>query len=233
MANFYQGYADFQPLVDTARNQVLPTARGFSLNNRLKNGMFDCSSFVSTSLNKLPGFDYIKPYFTTQNYDPANPNNAFAGRKDWQWVQGSEGVMPGDILWRKGHMEIATGGNNTIGAHSTRNGVSEYNRQPPRTYSGYWRYTGDQSAFRQPMQASPVASQVAQANPQTGLGQTNQMVQAQPSPQPTVVVMPMAQPEQPRGLQGYLPSPRPMVHSRASAQLLNRFLSQMGGQGFA
>lgn len=224
MANFYQGYEDFQPLVDVARQKVLPFATGYSLENRLKGGLYDCSSFASTALNKLPGFDYIKPYFTTRNYDPRNPNNAFAGRKDWQWVEGAETAKPGDLLWRNGHMEIATGNGRTIGAHSKRNGVSEYAKQPYSSFEGYWRYVGDQSRFR-PAQAVQ-AAQVIPVNPQMGQAQT---VQAQPSPKPFAVAVPMMQPEQ--GFLGYVPQARPMVHARASAELLNRFFGQLQGYG--
>ena len=226
MANFYQGYEDFQPLVDAARHKVLPSATGYSLANRLKGGLYDCSSFASTALSKLPGFDYIKPHFTTWNYNPRNPHNAFAGRNDWQWVNGAETAMPGDILWRNGHMEIATGNGWTIGAHSKDSGVSEYRKQPYNTFTGYWRYTGDQSRFRQPSQTVQQAPVQASANPQAGQAQGPQ---AQPSPNIITVAMPMAMEQPERGFQGYVPQPRPMVHSRASAELLNRFLGQLQG----
>ena len=150
-------------LLTNARNMAA-NAKGYSQAYRGRNGYWDCSSFVGHALRDS-GVN-INPFLTTSDMNPYVKNNAMA-KAGFEWHEGMDGVGEGDILWKNGHTEIHAGGNNSIGAHSTKNGVSEY--RIPQKYQGYWRYTGERvnPALAQPQQQQdiPVSPEVAQNAP--------------------------------------------------------------------
>lgn len=115
------------PYVDRARS-LLATNPKYSQQYRYSNGRFyDCSSFVQAAYG-------IPDNITTAIMPKILPKHGFT------YYKGLEGLQPGDILWRNGHTEVYTGDGFTLGAHSTKNGVSEYKyRDNLRQYAGYFR----------------------------------------------------------------------------------------------
>ena len=191
------------------------SATGYSQPNRMGKTTYDCSSFVGRNLRDL-GFN-INPGITTRDI---TPNSQMMRNLGFQWVPKGQGYQAGDILWKNGHTEIYSGGRNTIGAHSTKNGVSEYDKQNLNSFAGGWRYVGDrflggagtQGADRINAQGTPVAQGqgVPQGTPQgTPQGMADpalqQAVMQSQGVQPTVVLqMPR---EEPRGFSGWSSMP--------------------------
>ena len=223
MANVPFGNAFYQAL--QARLASNPS---YSQDYRMGKNSYDCSSLMNRGLHDL-GIPGVNPAATTATM---NPKNRYMWDLGFQWVPKSQGLQAGDILWRNGHTEFYVGGKRTLGAHSTTNGVSEYSKQGPDKFQGGWRYVGGRFLGGAGDLGNGVQNQeqiqVVPVQPQAVLAQT------QPSPQPTVIAVPMAMEQPERGFRGYVPRPRPMVHSRASAELLSRFLGQLQsyGQGF-
>ena len=141
-------YAD---LINLARTSAA-NSTGYSQAERTHPTKYDCSSFVGRHLNQV-GIK-INPYLTTADMNP-DKKNAMTGA-GFIWHEGMDGVEPGDVLWREGHTEFSSGNGNTIGAHSTKSGVSE--RKNKLAYRGYWRYTGDRG--------TPTIPTETQGNPQ-------------------------------------------------------------------
>jgi len=186
-------------------------ATGYSQNARMGKTTYDCSSFVGRNLKDL-GFN-INPGITTANL---TPDSNMMRNLGFQWVPRGQGFQAGDILWKKGHTEIYSGGRNTIGAHSTKNGVSEYNKQDLNSFAGGWRYVGDrflggagtQGADRINPQGNSVSQPVEVTNDSMyGMADpaVQQAVAQSQGVQPTVVLQ-MPQ-EQPRGFSGWSPAP--------------------------
>ena len=186
-------------------------ATGYSQDYRMGKTTYDCSSFVGRNLKDL-GFN-INPGITTANL---TPDSNMMRKLGFQWVPKGQGFQAGDILWKKGHTEIYSGGRNTIGAHSTKNGVSEYNKQDLNSFAGGWRYVGDrflggagtQGADRINPQGNSVSQPVGVTS-DSMYGMADPAVQqavAQSQPvQPTVVLqMPS---EEPRGFAGWSLAP--------------------------
>ena len=182
-------------------------ARGYSQDYRMGKDTYDCSSFVGRNLKDL-GFN-INPGITTANL---TPDSNMMRKLGFQWVPKGQGFQAGDILWTKGHTEIYSGGRNTIGAHSSKNGVSEYNKQDLNSFAGGWRYVGDrflggagtQGADRINPQGNSVSQPVRVTNDSMyGMADPavqQAVVQSQPV-QPTIVLqMPS---EEPRGFSGW------------------------------
>ena len=178
-------------------------ATGYSQSNRMGKTTYDCSSFVGRNLQDL-GFN-IDPGITTANL---TPNSSMMRKLGFQWVPKGQGFQAGDILWKNGHTEIYSGGRNTIGAHSTKNGVSEYDKQNLNSFAGGWRYVGDRflggAGTQGADRLNPQGTQVAQASGMADPAVQQAVAQSQPV-QPTVVFQ-MPQ-EQPRGFAGWSPAP--------------------------
>ena len=132
--------------------QMAANAKGYDQGMRGKDGYWDCSSFVGHAL-KGAGVN-INPFLTTSDMNPYTKKNAMAPA-GFEWHEGMDGVQEGDVLWKNGHTELYSGNGNTVGAHSKKNGVSEY--KMAGGYNGYWRYTGDRgtSALTEVAQSSP------------------------------------------------------------------------------
>ena len=116
------------PHVNNAR-ALLAANPGYSQQYRYdKNGRFyDCSSFVQ------------KAYGIPENIVTATMPTIMP-KYGYTFTKGLEGLRPGDILWRNGHTEIYTGDGYTLGAHSSKNGVSEYSYKGNLDqYAGYFR----------------------------------------------------------------------------------------------
>lgn len=180
-------------------------ATGYSQNARMGKTTYDCSSFVGRNLKDL-GFN-IDPGITTANL---TPDSNMMRKLGFQWVPRGQGFQAGDILWKNGHTEIYSGGRNTIGAHSTKNGVSEYDKQNLNSFAGGWRYVGDRflggAGTQGADRINSQGTQVAQAQAQGMADPAVQQAVAQSQPvQPTVVLqMPS---EEPRGFSGWSPAP--------------------------
>lgn len=180
-------------------------ATGYSQDYRMGKTTYDCSSFVGRNLRDL-GFN-INPGITTANL---TPDSQMMRNLGFQWVPRGQGFQAGDILWKKGHTEIYSGGRNTIGAHSTKNGVSEYDKQNLNSFAGGWRYVGDrflggagtQGADRINPQGNSVSQPVEVTN-DSMYGMADPQVQQAIAP---TVVLQMPQ-EEPRGFQSYAPMP--------------------------
>lgn len=141
------------PWINHARSRA-SNALGYSQAKRYSNGnYFDCSSFVQDVYG-------IPENIVTATMPTILPKHGYT------FVKGLEGLQPGDILWRNGHTEIYTGDGYTIGAHSTKNGVSEYKyRGNLDQYAGYFR--PPQSPFSFPAQTpAPIQSGSQVAQPQ-------------------------------------------------------------------
>ena len=228
MANVPFGNAFYQAL--QARLASNPS---YSQDYRMGKNSYDCSSLMNRGLKDL-GIPGVNPAATTATM---NPKNSYMRNLGFQWVPRSQGLQAGDILWRDGHTEFYVGGRRTLGAHSTRNGVSEYDKQGPEKFQGGWRYVGGRFLGGagnlgngvQNQEQAQIASVQPQAVP--AQVQAQAQTQAQSSPQPTVIAVPMAVEQPERGFRGYVPQPRPMVNARASAELLNKFLGQLQGYG--
>ena len=186
-------------------------ATGYSQNARMGKTTYDCSSFVGRNLKDL-GFN-IDPGITTANL---TPDSGMMRKLGFQWVPRGQGFQAGDILWKKGHTEIYSGGRNTIGAHSTKNGVSEYNKQDLNSFAGGWRYVGDRflggAGTQGADRINPQGNSISQPVGVTGdsmYGMADPAVQqavAQSQPVQPTVVLQMPQ-EQPRGFSGWSPAP--------------------------
>lgn len=180
-------------------------ATGYSQDYRMGKTTYDCSSFVGRNLKDL-GFN-INPAITTANL---TPDSNMMRKLGFQWIPRGQGFQAGDILWKKGHTEIYSGGRNTIGAHSSKNGVSEYDKQNLNSFAGGWRYVGDrflggagtQGADRINPQGNAV-SQPVQTVDDSMYGMADPQVQQAIAP---TVVLQMPQ-EQPRGFSGWSPVP--------------------------
>lgn len=198
-------------LLSNARARA-STATGYSQANRMGKTTYDCSSFVGRNLRDL-GFN-ISPSITTRDI---TPNSQMMRNLGFQWIPKGQGFQAGDILWKNGHTEIYSGGRNTIGAHSSKNGVSEYDKQNLNSFAGGWRYVGDRflggAGTQGADRINPQGAQVAQGKVQ-GQGAVPQgmadpvlqqaVMQSQPV-QPTVILQ-MPQ-EQSRGFEGWSPAP--------------------------
>lgn len=180
-------------------------ATGYSQNARMGKTTYDCSSFVGRNLKDL-GFN-IDPGITTANL---TPDSNMMRKLGFQWVPKGQGFQAGDILWKNGHTEIYSGGRNTIGAHSTKNGVSEYDKQNLNSFAGGWRYVGDRflggAGTQGADRINPQGTQVAQAQAQGMADPAVQQAVAQSQPVQPTVVLQMPQ-EQPRGFTGWSPAP--------------------------
>lgn len=179
-------------------------ATGYSQDYRMGKTTYDCSSFVGRNLKDL-GFN-INPGITTANL---TPDSNMMRKLGFQWVPKGQGFQAGDILWKKGHTEIYSGGRNTIGAHSTKNGVSEYDKQNLNSFAGGWRYVGDRflggAGTQGADRINPQGTQVAQGMADPAIQQAVASQQAYQPVQPTVVLqMPS---EEPRGFAGWSPAP--------------------------
>lgn len=143
--------------INAARSLVVPGSF-YSQAQRMGNNSYDCSSFVLRALRKhgIPVAENI----TTATMPTILPKYGLT------YTKGLEGLRPGDILWKNGHTEIYTGDNTTIGAHSSKNGVSEYSYPGMlNQYAGYFRLP-NQAAVSAPMSkpafssgSSPMAMQ--------------------------------------------------------------------------
>ena len=214
-------------------------ATGYSQNARMGKTTYDCSSFVGRNLRDL-GFD-INPAITTANL---TPDSSMMRRLGFQWIPRGQGFQAGDILWKKGHTEIYSGGKNTIGAHSSKNGVSEYNKQNLNSFAGGWRYVGDrflggagtQGADRINPQGNSVSQPVQVVN-DSMYGMADPQVQQAIAP---TVVLQMPQ-EEPRGFQSYAPAPMTdyqglVDQGNAQAMQMAQSIGQglrLGGRAFA
>lgn len=121
-----------------------PNAR-YSQAERMKDGVYDCSSFIGRHLNSA-GIN-IRPNITTADMNPAIKNGVMS-KAGFVWHEGMDGVQEGDVLWRDGHTEFSAGQGRTLGAHSTKSGVSEYASN--QKYKGYWRYAGEDTPVNPP-----------------------------------------------------------------------------------
>lgn len=206
-------------------------ATGYSQNARMGKTTYDCSSFVGRNLRDL-GFN-INPGITTANL---TPDSQMMRKLGFQWVPKGQGFQAGDILWKKGHTEIYSGGRNTIGAHSSKNGVSEYNKQDLNSFAGGWRYVGDrflggagtQGADRINPQGNSVSQPVQVVN-DSMYGMADPAVQQAIQPQITVQ-MPVYQ-EEPRGFSGWsMPSvDYSGLVNQGTGQIMQ--MAQTAGQG--
>ena len=142
MVNYY---------MQNARNRL--SGARYSQDERMKDGVYDCSSFVGRTLNSS-GLG-IRPDITTADMNP-DKKNAMS-KAGFVWHEGLDGLQEGDVLWREGHTEFSAGNGRTLGAHSTKSGVSE--RPMYGSYRGYWRYAGNDAA--------PVAPTEGTTNPNT------------------------------------------------------------------
>ena len=209
-------------LLSNARARA-STAKGYSQDYRMGKNTYDCSSFVGRNLKDL-GFN-INPGITTANL---TPDSQMMRKLGFQWVPKGQGFQAGDILWKKGHTEIYSGGRNTIGAHSTKNGVSEYNKQDLNSFAGGWRYVGDrflggagtQGADKLNSQGTAVAQGMADPAVQQAVMPQQAYQQAY---RPTVVVQaPQEAPAQ--GFQAYVPQ---IDYSQTSRQMFDSILGQL------
>ena len=197
-------------LLSNARARA-STATGYSQTNRMGKTTYDCSSFVGRNLKDL-GFN-IDPGITTANL---TPNSSMMRKLGFQWVPKGQGFQAGDILWKNGHTEIYSGGRNTIGAHSSKNGVSEYDKQNLNSFAGGWRYVGDRflggAGTQGADRINPQGNSVSQPVGVTGdsmYGMADPEVQqavAQSQPVQPTIVLQMSQ-EEPRGFAGWSPAP--------------------------
>ena len=191
---------------------AIPVARSmtvgsrYSQDYRMGKNSYDCSSFQNRLFQHL-GLPNVNPRATTVDM---SPSSNYMRRLGFTYVKGTEGAQPGDVFWRKGHTEMYTGGNNTIGAHSSTSGVSEYSKQGTKNWSGYWRYTGDRflggGTGQGNSQPNPeqIAAAQAQASGMADPAVQQAVVQSQ-GVQPTVVLQ-MPQ-EEPRGFSGWSSAP--------------------------
>ena len=124
------------PFINLARGLIQGTK--YDQNQRYSPGFFDCSSLVHTALRKS-GYKNLPNWMTTATMPTDLPKAGF------QHIKGLEGLRPGDILHRPGHTEIFAGYDKqgrpvTIGAHGSKNGVSEYTYPNMLAqYTGYFR----------------------------------------------------------------------------------------------
>ena len=197
----------------------------YSQTNRMGKNSYDCSSFQNRLLSNL-GFKANRGA-TTVNMDPKSNYMRGLG---FEWIPAGQGYQPGDIVWKPGHTEMYTGGRNTIGAHSSKNGVSEYNLQNLNSFHGGWRYVGDrflggtgnQGNYQPDQQGALVAQGMADPAVQQAVAQSQPV-------QPTIVLqMPS---EEPRGFQGW--SMPVQDYSGLVAQGTNQIMqmAQNAGQG--
>ena len=150
----------------------------YSQDERMRDGVYDCSSFVGRTLNGA-GIG-IRPDITTYDMNP-DKKNAMT-KAGFVWHEGMDGVQEGDVLWREGHTEFSAGNGNTIGAHSTKSGVSE--RPINGKYRGYWRYAGNDVPVTEVAQENPNMDR-----PSAEQGFTNPSVaQSMQSPAPNTPV---------------------------------------------
>lgn len=214
-------------LLSNARARA-SSATGYSQSNRMGKTTYDCSSFVGRNLRDL-GFN-INPAITTRDI---TPNSQMMRNLGFQWVPKGQGYQAGDILWKDGHTEIYSGGRNTIGAHSTKNGVSEYNKQNLDSFAGGWRYVGDrflggagtQGADRINPQGNSVSQPVKVTNDSMYGMADPQVQQAVARVQPTVIVQRPEYADAPMGFQSYAPSMSQIADSMAG--LANAQLGQL------
>ena len=200
-----------------ARNRL--SGARYSQDDRMKDGVYDCSSFVGRTLHGA-GLG-IRPDITTADMNP-DKKNAMS-KAGFVWHEGLDGLQEGDVLWREGHTEFSAGNGRTLGAHSTKSGVSE--RPMYGSYRGYWRYAGNDAA---------PATEVAQENPNLvrpsdSQGFTNPMVAQSVQAQSPVPNTPVNQ-----GFTGQFVSPDFSRSLLATVQRNNAELANMtSGMGFA
>ena len=124
------------PFINLVRGLIQGTR--YDQNQRYSPGFFDCSSLIHTALRKS-GYKNLPNWMTTATMPTDLPKAGF------QYIKGLEGLRPGDILHRAGHTEIFAGYDKagrpvTIGAHGSKNGVSEYTYPNMLAqYTGYFR----------------------------------------------------------------------------------------------
>ena len=129
------------PFINLVRG-LIQGAR-YDQNQRYSPGFFDCSSLIHTALRKS-GYKNLPNWMTTATMPTDLPKAGFTYNKREKGIDLAE-LRPGDILHRPGHTEIfagydKTGRPVTIGAHGSKNGVSEYTYPNILAqYTGYFR----------------------------------------------------------------------------------------------
>ena len=179
----------------------MATGSVYSQSNRMGKRSYDCSSFKNRLFQRL-GLPNVNHGATTTDM---NPKNNYMRRLGFEWIPAGQGYQPGDVMWKPGHTEMYTGGRNTIGAHSTKNGVSEYSKQNIGSFHGGWRYVGDRFLGGGTGQGNYPANTQREALAQ-GMADlaVQQAVASQQAYRPTVIVQaPQEAPVQ--GFQAYVP----------------------------
>ncbi len=104
--------------VQYALDMAYDDSIGYSQINRLRNPDVDCSSFVAFALQDA-GYTITPSSFSTRTAASVLTRLGF----EELTFSSTSALLPGDILWRDGHMEIYVGSSLMVGAHtSTVNG---------------------------------------------------------------------------------------------------------------
>ena len=190
----YQPVSDLteyqQKILAQARKNIVGAQYSQVLRN--KDGYYDCSTFVSRTL-KSSGID-IDPTTTTAGLHSALTKAGFTA-----FDYNPNNLQVGDILWQPGHTELYAG-NNVIGAHSTKSGVSEYsmynrNGTPKFKFTKVYRYGKYNLPNTLQQKASQTSAQIPaniqQSTVPTEIVQSPQPVQSTQSVAPTVPTQPI------------------------------------------
>lgn len=225
MADIPFGNAFYRAL--QARLAKNPT---YSQDYRMGKNSYDCSSLMNRGMQDI-GIPGVNPAATTKDM---NPKNRYMWDLGFVWVPKSQGLQPGDIAWRDGHTEFYVGGKRTLGAHSSTNGVSEYDLQGPNKFAGGWRYVGNRflggmgnigDSQQNPSQLNQAQGLVDPA--------VQQAIADQQAYRPNITIQMPAYREEPRGFSRWAMSMPVQDYSglvnQGTAQIMQ--MAQAAGQG--
>lgn len=115
--------AQIEKMVTWAINIANDQSHGYSQDSRTGNPDYDCSSLVYYALEQA-GFPVItKRGFAGTTATIWDDLKSLGGWQEFSFSAGS--VQRGDILWRDGHVAIATSATEEVAAHTWRNGSKE------------------------------------------------------------------------------------------------------------